>query len=106
MFFLNKLFILAFQFKVGDHCRAVFTEDGQLYEAVIISLDDENEICRVRYLGYGNEEDQLLSDLLPSRVQGGEATMSDGQSEVGVICRALSRSEFYQSEQFSDAIHS
>ncbi len=54
---------------VGDHCRAVFTEDGQLYEAIIASIDEE--MCTVRYLGYGNEEQQELRDLLkpasPSR---------------------------------------
>lgn len=47
---------------VGSQCRAVWSEDGLVYPAVIISL--EGERCRVQFEGYGNEEDVELSSLL------------------------------------------
>ena len=56
-----------FQWKVGDRCRARFTEDQCLYEAEILSIDDSSGTCYVRYADYGNEEEQLIKDLL--RVQ-------------------------------------
>ncbi|GAB1597332.1 survival motor neuron protein-like isoform X2 [Argonauta hians] len=52
------------KWKVGDNCVAVYTEDSLLYEAKIISIDPDHETCYVRYTGYGNEEQQLLSDLI------------------------------------------
>ena len=55
---------MLFQWKVGDRCYAVYSEDGEIYEAVILSLDLANEICNVRYTGYGNEEEQYLPNLL------------------------------------------
>ncbi|XP_076444296.1 survival motor neuron protein 1-like [Babylonia areolata] len=49
---------------VGDYCQAVFTEDGAIYEAKITSINAEDNTCVVRYLGYGNEEEQSLEDLI------------------------------------------
>ena len=49
--------------QIGSRCRAVFTEDGQNYEAIITSLNLEQGTCMVRYLGYGNTEEQQLQDL-------------------------------------------
>ena len=63
-------------------------EDGQTYEAVVVSIDHENEMCRVRYLGYGNEEDQSITDLLPSR-EYDDIRMSEVLSEVGVTFHYL-----------------
>ncbi|XP_032218100.2 survival motor neuron protein 1 [Nematostella vectensis] len=51
--------------KVGDSCRAIFSEDGLMYEAVITSIDCDAQTCIVMYQGYGNEEEQNLNDLLP-----------------------------------------
>ncbi|XP_033750505.1 survival motor neuron protein 1-like [Pecten maximus] len=50
----------------GDQCRAVFSEDGLIYDAEILSVDEETSTCFVRYKGYGNEEEHNLSDLLLS----------------------------------------
>ena len=55
---------IAFQWRVGDHCRATFSEDGLKYEAEILSIDHEAGTCFVRYVSYGNEEEQELKDLL------------------------------------------
>lgn len=51
---------------MGSRCRAVYDEDGQIYEAIIASLNSEAETCVVRYVGYGNEEEKSIVDLLPS----------------------------------------
>ena len=53
--------------KVGDMCQAVFTEDGEIYRALIKEINKEESTCLIRFLGYGNEETQELEDLLPLR---------------------------------------
>ncbi|XP_055968518.1 survival motor neuron protein-like isoform X2 [Sorex fumeus] len=52
------------QWKVGDKCTAVWSEDGCVYPATIASIDFKRETCVVVYTGYGNREEQNLSDLL------------------------------------------
>ena len=54
------------QWNVDDRCTAAYSEDGQMYEAVILSINRPAQTCLVRYLGYGNEELQALSDIFPS----------------------------------------
>nr|XP_030113756.3 survival of motor neuron protein isoform X1 [Taeniopygia guttata] len=53
------------QWKVGDSCSAVWSEDGHLYLATIASINQKRGTCVVTYTGYGNQEKQNLSDLLP-----------------------------------------
>ncbi|NWW47673.1 SMN protein, partial [Pedionomus torquatus] len=48
------------QWKIGDSCNAVWSEDGNMYLATI-----KTGTCVVTYTGYGNQEEQNLSDLLP-----------------------------------------
>ena len=55
---------LSFQWHVGDSCRAVFSEDELIYDAVIISIDANSKTCVVKFCGYGNTEEQYLDDLL------------------------------------------
>uniref|UniRef100_A0A8C9BI21 Survival of motor neuron 2, centromeric n=1 Tax=Phocoena sinus TaxID=42100 RepID=A0A8C9BI21_PHOSS len=52
------------QWKVGDKCTAIWSEDGCVYPATIASIDFKRETCVVIYTGYGNREEQNLSDLL------------------------------------------
>ncbi|XP_054571159.1 survival motor neuron protein isoform X2 [Eptesicus fuscus] len=52
------------QWKVGDKCSAIWSEDGCIYPATIASVDFKRETCVVVYTGYGNREEQNLSDLL------------------------------------------
>uniref|UniRef100_A0A8C5YQ01 Survival motor neuron protein n=1 Tax=Marmota marmota marmota TaxID=9994 RepID=A0A8C5YQ01_MARMA len=52
------------QWKVGDKCSAIWSEDGCIYPATIASVDFKRETCIVIYTGYGNREEQNLSDLL------------------------------------------
>ncbi|XP_054665474.1 survival motor neuron protein-like isoform X1 [Grus americana] len=51
--------------KVGDSCNAVWSEDGNVYLATIVSINQKRGTCVVTYTGYGNQEEQNLSDLLP-----------------------------------------
>ncbi|XP_062863149.1 survival of motor neuron-related-splicing factor 30 [Trichomycterus rosablanca] len=42
--------------KVGDNCMAVWSQDGQLYEAEIEEIDSENGTAAITFTGYGNAE--------------------------------------------------
>uniref|UniRef100_A0A7M4DYB3 Survival of motor neuron protein-like n=1 Tax=Crocodylus porosus TaxID=8502 RepID=A0A7M4DYB3_CROPO len=53
------------QWRVGDNCSAVWSEDGNVYLATIASVNQKRGTCVVVYTGYGNKEEQNLSDLLP-----------------------------------------
>ena len=41
----------------------MYSEDGQVYDAEIVSVDQDAGTCYVQYTGYGNEEEQNLDDL-------------------------------------------
>ncbi|XP_063151561.1 survival motor neuron protein-like isoform X1 [Candoia aspera] len=53
------------QWRVNDACSAVWSEDGNVYQATIASINWKKGTCAVVYTGYGNREEQNLSDLLP-----------------------------------------
>lgn len=53
------------QWRVNDACSAVWSEDGNVYQATITSINWKKRTCIVVYTGYGNKEEQQLSDLLP-----------------------------------------
>ncbi|KAM3619249.1 uncharacterized protein V6R79_005065 [Siganus canaliculatus] len=68
---------------VGAPCQAVWSEDGRQYLAKIVSLDKEH--CRVRFDGYGNEEDMELSAL-----KSPDADLQNSQDwRAGSRCRAV-----------------
>ena len=75
------------KWRIGDFCRAVYSEDDVPYEAEILSIGGAR--CRLRYVGYGNEEDQPLARLQTSagkkarRKQEKEAEM-EGQAVEGL----------------------
>lgn len=52
------------QWKVGDKYSVIWSEDGCICPATIASVDFKRETCVVVYSGYGNREEQNLSDLL------------------------------------------
>ena len=74
---------VAFQWKVGDHCRATFSEDGLKYEAEILSIDHEAGTCFVRYVSYGNEEEQELKDL--HKISVVKSKLKEKESDAEVI---------------------
>ena len=51
---------------MGSRCRTVWSEDGLLYPATLVSV--EGGRGRVKFDGYGNEEDVELSTLLPEHL--------------------------------------
>lgn len=53
-------------YKVGDFVRATYDADGIDYEAEIISIDESNEGCVVKFIGYNNEQSVQLADLIDS----------------------------------------
>lgn len=58
--------LLLIKWRPGDQCRATFSEDGLVYDAEILSVDQQTGTCVVRYRGYGNEEEQILDNLKPA----------------------------------------
>ncbi|XP_035268156.1 survival motor neuron protein-like isoform X2 [Anguilla anguilla] len=70
---------------VGSRCRAVWSEDGLLYPAVLVSV--EGERGRVKFDGYGNEEDVELSALLPEHLD--QPWREKQQWVLGSRCRAV-----------------
>ncbi|XP_055842040.1 survival motor neuron protein [Episyrphus balteatus] len=52
-------------FTLGDYARATY-DDGVDYEGKIIALDEEQGTCRIRYIGYENEQEVRICDLVPS----------------------------------------
>lgn len=52
-------------FQVGDFVRATYDADGIDYEAEIMAID-ENSDCRIKFIGYENEQIVAIADLLPS----------------------------------------
>ncbi|GIY10245.1 hypothetical protein CEXT_734392, partial [Caerostris extrusa] len=58
---VNNAYKRLLKWNVGDFCRAVYSEDDLLYEAVILSIYEDS--CTVKFLGYGDEEDVNLSTL-------------------------------------------
>lgn len=47
---------------MGSRCRAVYSEDGLAYSAVLLEIRGDR--CRVKFDGYGNEEELELASLL------------------------------------------
>lgn len=67
---VDLTFLLSLQWKVGDACSAVWSEDGNVYLATIASIDQKRGTCVAVYTGYGNREEHNLSDLLlPNTVE-------------------------------------
>lgn len=71
------LCFLPLQWKVGDTCNAVWSADGNAYQATITSIDVKKGTCNVIYTSYGNKEQQRLSDLLSDN--------SEAESEKAVL---------------------
>lgn len=53
--------------EVGAPCRAIFSEDGREYEAIIQSVNQNKGTCVVKYIGYDNEEEVPSATLRPSQ---------------------------------------
>ncbi|XP_032683544.1 survival motor neuron protein isoform X2 [Odontomachus brunneus] len=51
---------------VGAPCRAAYSADGEIYEAIIIKVYENSGICTVKFIGYDNIEKVELDSLLES----------------------------------------
>ncbi|CAL1689477.1 unnamed protein product [Lasius platythorax] len=51
---------------VGAPCRAVYSVDGQIYEAIVSKIHENSGTCIVKFIGYQNTEKVELSSLLES----------------------------------------
>jgi len=58
--------------KIGDIVVARFSEDGEYYQARIVSMDENSDSCVVCYIGYENEEPQKISSLRLLNTEGSE----------------------------------
>ncbi|XP_006002379.1 survival motor neuron protein isoform X2 [Latimeria chalumnae] len=78
------------EWRVGDSCTAVWSEDGAAYSATIKSINQSSGMCVVVYRGYGNEEVQNLCDLLPpSDDSEDDSKYLKKQWQVGDPCYAV-----------------
>ncbi|XP_014210289.1 survival motor neuron protein [Copidosoma floridanum] len=51
---------------IGSPCRAVYSEDGEIYEAVVTKIFENTGTCIVTFIGYNNKEKVEISSLLES----------------------------------------
>merc|ERR1712126_655030 len=54
-------------YRLGDWCRAEWTEDGLVYEAEVLSVDRRQRTAEVKFVGFGNKEVKNLDDLFMSK---------------------------------------
>ncbi|KAF1385229.1 hypothetical protein PFLUV_G00105570 [Perca fluviatilis] len=75
------------EWAVGAQCRAVWSEDGRLYPATVLCLDGER--CRVRFNGYGNQQDMDLSALKRPDAAPPTHRQNSQDWKPGARCRAV-----------------
>jgi len=51
--------------KVGDRCLAIFSEDGERYKAKIVLLKHWRSAAVVQFVEYGDQEEVKFEDLSP-----------------------------------------
>ncbi|CAG0889073.1 unnamed protein product [Darwinula stevensoni] len=66
--------------KVGDRCRAIWSQDGQYYEAIIDEITEDGQ-CMVKFMDYGNMEVLSLVLLKESKAPG-KRVFADETSKV------------------------
>ena len=54
-------------YRLGDWCRAEWSEDGVVYEAEVLSVDRKKRTAEVKFVGFGNKEVKHLDDLFMSK---------------------------------------
>ncbi|XP_037324484.2 survival motor neuron protein-like isoform X1 [Pungitius pungitius] len=73
---------------MGAQCRAVWSEDGRVYPATVLSVDGDR--CSVFFNGYGNQEDVDLSSLTsPVASVPQPAPQNSPDWKAGSVCRAV-----------------
>ncbi|XP_061198671.1 survival motor neuron protein isoform X4 [Neopsephotus bourkii] len=85
------------QWKVGDSCNAVWSEDGNVYLATIVSINHKRGTCVVTYTGYGNQEEKSLTDLLPAAIDeivNGMGSSGEVRDTFALLKRGSGRNNF------------
>merc|ERR1712198_30683 len=54
-------------YRLGDWCRAEWSEDGVIYEAEILSVNIRKRTAEVKFVGFGNTEVKNLDELFMSK---------------------------------------
>ncbi|EFN76979.1 Survival motor neuron protein [Harpegnathos saltator] len=65
---------------VGAPCRAVYSVDGETYEAIITKIYENSGVCMVKFIGYNNTEKVQLNSLLESN--GLESQIAQNQNAI------------------------
>ena len=86
--------------KKGDFCRALFSEDNLDYEAIILDVNLEENTCLVKYLGYDNQESQSLNQLKSSKGQ--KARKLQKQEALTFKQLALNDKQHYETHELTD----
>lgn len=55
---------LAFEWKTGDLCKAIWSDNGKHYNAVIDMISDDGQTCTVTFDGYGTTEIVRVDELM------------------------------------------
>ena len=55
------------EYRLGDWCRARWSEDQMVYEATVKSVDRKRGTAQVEFVGFGNVEVKQLDDLYMSK---------------------------------------
>ena len=55
------------EYRLGDWCRARWTEDQLVYEATVKSVDRKKGTAKVEFVGFGNIEVKQLDELYMSK---------------------------------------
>lgn len=93
---------------VGAPCRAVYSEDGETYEAIISKIYENSGQCIVKFVGYDNTEKVEMSCLLESeglqsqiaqRKDALAAKMSEENAEAQETNFATANSRKYNGEK-------
>lgn len=93
-----------FQWKSGDYCRSIYTEDQVEYEAIILKVNTVAQNAIIRYIGYENEEQQSLSNLKLSLGPLARKEQADQAQADGYISQQQQKQHHQQQNQEKKAL--
>lgn len=82
---------------VGAPCRAVYSDDGEIYEAIITTMYENSDLCMVKFIGYGNTQRVAISSLLES--EGLQSQLAQQKQANSVAENADVETSFFNSPQ-------
>jgi len=88
------------KWKIGDKCRAIYYEDGLIYEGEIIDIQNDEKTCTVRFDYYENEEVVSFSDIF-ERIQNEQNTNGTKRKSQGPRKHEAARGVYHESTKES-----